>query len=87
MKLAHQEMGGKFECDLSSLTSSLERLPRLSVVHALVDDHVFGFGRAKVERDVGQLVLLGQGDGQARVLRLQVGRRESEFQRDDKLTT
>ena len=50
------------------LPSSLEWLPRLGVVHALVDDHVLGLPRAEVERDVGELVLLGQADGEAGVL-------------------
>ena len=38
------------------------------MVHALVDDHVLGLLRAKVQRDIGQLVLLGQADRQACVL-------------------
>ena len=55
-------------CVVSVVKNSLKWLPRLPVVHALVDDHVFGLLRAKVQRDVRQFVLLGQADRQAGVL-------------------
>ena len=45
----------------------LEGLPRLAVVHTLVQSHRVWLGVAKMQGDVGQLVLLLQGDGQADV--------------------
>lgn len=52
----------------------LERLPRLAVVHALVDGHRVRFGRprAELQVDVRQLVLLAQRQRERHV----VGRRE-----------
>ncbi len=46
----------------------LERLPCSGVIHALVDGHGVRLSVAEVQRDVGQLVLLLERDGQADVL-------------------
>lgn len=61
----------------------LERLPGLAVVHRLVNrDRVrLGRLRAELQADVGQLVLLAQGEGQGHV----VGRRGETLRRDERL--
>ena len=46
----------------------LKRLPSPSVVHALEDGHGVRLGVTEVKRDVGQLVLLLERDGEADVL-------------------